>query len=191
MRIDWFFASVASLAVFGLAPCLMAQVAVQGDTVYTMTGPPITEGMVIIRDGKIAAVGKADDLKAPDGFRLLKAAVVTPGLVDAHSVVGLAGYYNKRHDSDQIEASTPMQPELRALDAYNSQEPLVAWIRSFGVTTLHTGHAPGELISGQTIIVKTTGTTAEESVFVERAMVAATLSTTARKGGAKSPSTFW
>lgn len=189
MKIDRLLLIVISLAICEVTPNLVAQVAIQGETVYTMNGPPIKGGMVIIRDGKIAAVGKADDLKAPDGFRLLKAAVVTPGLIDAHSVVGLAGYYNSRHDRDQIEESTPIQPELRALDAYNSQEPLVAWIRSFGVTTLHTGHAPGELISGQTIVVKTRGSTAEDAVFVERAMVTATLSTSARKGGGKSPGT--
>ena len=48
-----------------------------------------------------------------------------------------------------------MQPELRAIDAYNWKERLVEWVRGFGVTTVHTGHSPGELISGQTCIVKT------------------------------------
>ena len=50
-----------------------------------------------------------------------------------------------------------MQPELRAIDAYNWKERLVEWVRGFGVTTVHTGHSPGELISGQTCIVKTAG----------------------------------
>jgi hypothetical protein len=54
-----------------------------------------------------------------------------------------------------LETSGPIQPELRALDAYNAREALVAYLRGFGVTTVHTGHAPGELITGQTIVVKT------------------------------------
>ena len=53
--------------------------------------------------------------------------------------------------------SAAVQPELRALDAYNPMEELVAWVRSFGVTTIHTGHAPGAVVSGQTMIVKTRG----------------------------------
>ena len=82
-----------------------------------------------------------------------------PGLVDAHSVVGLTGNLNQRHDQDQLERSAPMQPELRAIDAYNPREPLVEWLRGFGVTTMHTGHAPGAAISGQTLIAKTRGDT--------------------------------
>ena len=40
----------------------------------------------------------------------------------------------------QLETSTAIQPELRAVDAYNAREPLVEWLRSHGVTTIHTGH---------------------------------------------------
>ncbi len=170
------------LASVFASPChVAAQVAVRGAKVYTMVGPPIDDGMVIVRDGKIAAVGSASDLRVPEGFRVLEAAVVTPGLVDAHSVVGLAGYLNQPQDSDQLERSAPLQPELRALDAYNVHERLVEWIRGFGVTTLHTGHAPGELISGQTMVVKTRGDSVEEAVLIETKMLAATLSTEARK----------
>ena len=57
---------------------LEAQVAIRGETVYTMSGKPIKDGMVVIRDGKIAAVGKADAVKVPDEFKVLKAKVVTP-----------------------------------------------------------------------------------------------------------------
>ena len=161
----------------------------RGDRVYTLAGPVITDGMVIIRDGKIAAVGSAAELVAPEGFLLLRAAVVTPGLVDAHSTVGLSGSFNTDHDRDQLERSKALQPSLRAVDAYNPQETLVSWLRSFGVTTVHTGHAPGELISGQTIIVKTVGTTCEEALMVSDAMVVSTLGQSARKTGKKSPGT--
>ena len=68
-----------------------------------------------------------------------------------------------------------MQPELRAIDAYNPRETLVAWLRGFGVTTVHTGPAPGAVISGQTLIAKTVGNTVEQSGIVPFAMVAATL----------------
>jgi imidazolonepropionase-like amidohydrolase len=74
-----------------------------------------------------------------------------------------------------IERSAPVQPELRALDAYNARDPLVAWVRSFGITTLNTGHAPGALISGQTMIVKTTGHSAENDVVNPAAMIAVSL----------------
>jgi imidazolonepropionase-like amidohydrolase len=153
-----------------------AQVAVRGDTVYTMSGPPIIDGIVLVgASGRIDRVGPAAQVQVPEGYRLLTARVVTPGLIDAHSVVGLAGYLNQPHDQDQLERSDAIQPALRAVDAYNAREPLVDWLRQFGVTTLHTGHGPGALVSGQTIIVKTRGTSVEAAVMDTMAAVAATL----------------
>ena len=147
---------VAAFAVFAASSSVMqAQMAVRGETVYTMAGAPIRDGVVLVRDGKIERVGPAAQVTIPAGYQVLSAKVVTPGLVDAHSVVGLAGAMNQPHDQDQLERSSPIQPELRAIDAYNAREDLVAWLRGFGVTTVHTGHGPGALASGQTMIVKT------------------------------------
>ncbi len=157
------------------SPAAAATLAVRGETVYTMAGAPIADGVVLIEGGKITAVGPASEVAIPAGVEVLTAKVVVPGLVDAHSVVGLTGYLNQPHDQDQLERSEPMQPELRALDAYNPRDPLVEWVRSFGVTTVHTGHAPGAVVSGQTMIVKTAGDTVDEAMVVPVAMVAATL----------------
>jgi imidazolonepropionase-like amidohydrolase len=119
--------------------------------------------------------------------------VVTPGLVDAHTVVGLTGFLNQDQDQDQLDRGEPVQPELRAIDSYNPRERLIEWVRGFGVTTIHTGHAPGALVSGQTMVVKTVGDTVEEAVVKPFAMVAATLGDDARPGtdagSGKSPGT--
>jgi imidazolonepropionase-like amidohydrolase len=165
--------------------------AVRGATVHTMAGPPLTDGVVVIRDGKVAAVGPAAQVAIPAGARVLSAAVVTPGLVDAHTVVGLTGYLNQDQDQDQLDPAEPIQPELRALDSYNPRERLVEWVRGFGVTTLHTGHAPGALVSGQTMVVKTRGDSVEEAALLPVAMVAVTLGDDGRAKGdeKKSPGT--
>src|SRR5689334_465832 len=165
------------------------QVAVRAKTLHTMAGAKIEDAVVIIQDGKITAVGPASQTKPPEGMRIIEAAVVTPGLVDAHSTVGFSGILNQNHDQDQLERSSAVQPELRAIDAYNAQEELIDWIRSFGVTTVHAGHAPGELISGQTLIAKTTGRTARDAVIVDAKAIAATIDPSAHKTGSKSPGT--
>lgn len=164
-----------------------AQIAVKGETVWTMAGEPIKNGVVLIRDGKIEAVGAG--LAIPAGYQIISAKVVTPGLIDAHSVIGLNGYMNQPHDQMALDGSSPMQPELRAIDAYNSEEKLVEWVRSFGVTTIHTGHQPSALISGQTMIVKTVGKTADEAAIVPVAMIAVTLGEASLAGQGKSPGT--
>lgn len=167
-----------------------AQLAVRGEMVYPVAGPAIRDGVVLVRDTKIERVGPATQVSVPAGYRLLRAKVVTPGLIDAYSVVGLSGYLNQVHDQDQIERSKTIQPELRAIDAYDPKEPLVAYLRGYGITTLHTGHGPGILVSGQTMIVKTAGETVEEALVRPDAMVAATLGGLAREPGpGKSPGT--
>ncbi|SMO61574.1 amidohydrolase family protein [Gracilimonas mengyeensis] len=152
-----------------------AQIAVKGETVYTMAGDPISNGVVLIKDGKIERVGSASSINIPSNYEVYEAMVVTPGLIDAHSVVGLAGYLNVDADQDQLETSNPIQPELRAMDAYNAREALVGHLRNHGITTVHTGHGPGALISGQTMIVKTTGNTVQDALVDSTTMLAFTL----------------
>jgi imidazolonepropionase-like amidohydrolase len=168
---------------------VQAQIAVKGETVWTMAGEPITNGVVLVNNGKIEAVGTAQQIKIPGNYRVINAKVVTPGLIDARTVVGLSGYMNQPHDQMQIDASSPMQPELRAIDSYNPEEKLVEWVRQFGVTTIHTGHGPGALVSGQTMIAKTFGKTADAAAIVPTAMVAVTLGDSAIISGGRAPGT--
>jgi imidazolonepropionase-like amidohydrolase len=179
----------SALVLMALAGLGCAQdLAVRGDVVYTMAGAPLKDAVVLIRGGKIERVGPASAVAAPAGVKTLRARVVTPGLIDAHSTLGLSGALNQPHDQDQVETSAPMQPELRAIDAYDPKERLIEWVRGFGVTTIHTGHGPGVLISGQTMVVKTNAVTADDAMM-PAAMIAATLGNEARAEGGKSPGT--
>lgn len=157
-----------------------AQIAIYGQTVYTMEGDPVRDGVVLIRDGKIERVGPARDITVPDSYERFEGSVVTPGLIDARSVVGLAGYYNQEDDQDQIELSHALQPDLRAIDAYNAREELVGFLLRNGITTVHTGHAPGAVVSGQTMIVKTTGQTVDEALLDSTTALAITLGSAVR-----------
>lgn len=172
------------------APVAAPAVAIRGDTVYPVNGSAIKDGLVLIRDGRIAYVGPAAGQTYGADVRELRAAVVVPGLVDARATVGVSGMLNQSHDQEQVDRSAPLQPELRAVDAYNARDELVAYIRARGVTTVHTGHGPGVPISGQTLVVKTKGRTTEADVLRPAAMIAATLgadATTSDRG--KSPGT--
>jgi imidazolonepropionase-like amidohydrolase len=168
---------LAAVLTLFLAPAVAAaaDMAVLAGRIHTQAGDAIEDGVILIRDGRVAAVGRRGEIDLPPGIRRLEAAVVTPGLIDARTVVGLAGYMNQPHDQDQLERSAPMQPQLRATDAYNARERLVDWLRGLGVTTLHTGHGPGALISGQTMIVKTRGGNVDEAMLKSPAMLAAHL----------------
>ncbi len=180
--------SVVTIFLFAISST--AQIAVRGETVWTMAGENISNGVVLIgANGKIEAVGAASSVNIPSNYRTISAKVVTPGLIDAHTVIGLNGYMNQPHDQMALDGSNPMQPELRAIDSYDAQERLIQWVREFGVTTIHTGHSPQALMSGQTMIAKTTGNNVEEATVIPTAMIATVIGQAGLAGQGRSPGT--
>ncbi|MBK9152938.1 MAG: amidohydrolase family protein [Chloracidobacterium sp.] len=177
-----------TVALTCLLPSVYGQLAVRGEIVHTMAGEPITNGVVLINGGKITAVGPAASITIPSNYRVISAKVVTPGLIDAHSVIGLNGYLNQPHDQMALDGGASFQPELRATDAYNAEEKLIEVVRQYGITTIHTGHQPGALVSGQTMIAKTWGKNVDEATIVPTAMIAVTLGSAANASG-RSPGT--
>lgn len=165
-----------------------AQIAVKGETIYTVTGETIKNGIILIENGKITKVGTASKVKIPNNFKIHEGKVVTPGLVDAHATVGFSGIYNKKDDQMQLDKSSPIQPELRAIDGYNPKEQLIAYLNSKGVTTVHTGHGPGAAISGQTCVAKTHGETVDQVILDDATMMAMTIGPSVRRNF-KSPGT--
>jgi imidazolonepropionase-like amidohydrolase len=122
----------------------------------------ITDGVVLVEGGKVRAVGRRGDVKVPDGTPLLTAAVVTPGLIDAHAVVGLSGRLNVPGDQDQDELSDPNQADLRVLDGFNPNEPFLQFVREQGVTVVHALPGRANVIAGQSGVFRTYGRTAEQ-----------------------------
>jgi imidazolonepropionase-like amidohydrolase len=179
----------------GVLVCLLASpswaetLVIKAKIIHTVSGKSITDGAIVCVDGKIASIGEIAKVAIPEGAKVIQAEVVTPGLIDVRSSVGLSGILNVDHDSDHLETSSPLQPELRAIDAYNPREELIEYVRGFGITTVHTGHAPGELISGQTMIAKTRGGTVQDALVFDGKAVCATLTESSQKSGKQSPGT--
>jgi imidazolonepropionase-like amidohydrolase len=128
------------------------------DTVATKS---IAQGVILVEEGKITAVGPASDVNVPEGWPVLTAAVVTPGLIDAHTVVGLSGAANIGADQDQDELSDPNQADLRVLDSFNPREPLLEFLCREGVTVVHVVPGRANVLAGQTGVFRTSGRTAE------------------------------
>jgi imidazolonepropionase-like amidohydrolase len=76
------------------------------------------------------------------------------------------------------------------MDAYNAREKLVEYVRGFGITTIHTGPEPGELVPGQSMIIKTIGVTVDDGLLAPTAMLCVTLGQGGMSGEqGKSPGT--
>ena len=84
--------------------------AVRAEILHTM-GPAgtLVDAVVVIEDGRLAQIGPASQIALPDDIQPLRASVVTPGFIDAQSVVGLNGAFNVPADQDGDERSGPNQ----------------------------------------------------------------------------------
>jgi imidazolonepropionase-like amidohydrolase len=137
------------------------RIAIRAGLLHTASGPPIKDGIVLVSDGKVEVAGKADGVKLPAETSVLSAAVVTPGLIDAHTVVGVSGRLNVPADQDQDEKSDPNQADARILDSFNPNEPLLEFALRHGVTVIQACPGPINVIGGQAGIFRTHGPTAE------------------------------
>jgi imidazolonepropionase-like amidohydrolase len=154
--------AVALLLFQGESVADASPIAVEAERIHTVSGDLIENGVVLIENGRITAVGPADRVRIPSDAERLSARVVTPGLIDVHSSAGLSGLYNVPADQDHDESTSPNQAALRALDGFNPAEPLLRYLLENGVTMIQTGPGVANPIAGQMGIFRTHGESADE-----------------------------
>ena len=118
-----------------------------GATVVPVSSAEISAGTVIVKDGRIVAVGPAATTPVPDDAERIDVTgkVILPGLVDTHSHIG---------GGSGGDSSAPVQPDVRILDSINPRDPAFRKARAGGLTTLNIMPGSGLLVSGQTVYVK-------------------------------------
>lgn len=127
--------------------------AIRAGKIWTVTDGVITDGVIIIKNGKIDAVGK--DPRIPGKARVLdmQDKSVMPGLIDAHSHLGLSLDVFGEID----ETVLPVTPDMRILDAFNPLGRDLKNALSSGVTTMLIAPGYRNPIAGQATIVKLHG----------------------------------
>ncbi|TDI13702.1 MAG: amidohydrolase, partial [Acidobacteria bacterium] len=131
------------LVWFALTTGVLAQehpVALAGGTVHTVSGKPITGGVVVMQHGKIIAVGRS----VPDGAERvdLSGRHLYPGLMDADSVLGLVEIGAVRATRDMVEVGE-ITPNVRAEHAVNPDSTLLPVARANGITYVRTAPRGG------------------------------------------------
>ncbi len=118
----------------------------RGARLLPISGPPIDDGVLVVQDGRIAAVG-GPDTRTPRGAveHDLDGKVLMPGLVDTHSHVGSVSGGDR---------SAPLHPDVRNLDSIDVAADSIWRARSGGITTVNIMSGSGHLMSGQTAYVK-------------------------------------
>lgn len=134
--------------------------------VHTMDGQTIPRGFVAVSGGKIARVGAMEDCPAEWEGETVDAGGdhVLPGLIDAHSHLGMFGDAVGFEGDDGNEATDPCTPHLRAIDAIYPQDRCFQEAREGGVTTVLTGPGSANPVSGQFAAIKTAGRWVDEMI---------------------------
>ncbi len=116
----------------------------------------IEDGVLVVRGGRIAAVGTRAEVPVPEGIPVVDARgrTLLPGLVDPHSHMGVYSWPSVEANSDGNEATDPLRPEVRAVDSLNAEDPAFALARAGGVTTVMVLPGSANLVGGQAAVLK-------------------------------------
>jgi imidazolonepropionase-like amidohydrolase len=129
-------------------------IALVGATVFTGTGERIEGGTVILENGKIAAVGK--NLTAPAGAKTIDARgkYATPGIIDAHSHLGVYAQPEVWANSDGNEATDPNTAQVWAEHSVWPHDPGFVRALEGGITTLEILPGSANLFGGRSVTLK-------------------------------------
>lgn len=140
---------------------------VKGAKIYPISGPPIANGVLVVRGTKIEAVGPEGSVSVPANARVVDATgkILMPGIIDTHSHIGIIGNPPVGANVDANEGSGPLQPGLRAMDGINPDAAGIRMATAGGITTANIMPGSGNVIGGQTAYVKLRGKTIEEMLI--------------------------
>ncbi len=187
--------AAASLALLAAPLAAQGVVAIEGGTVYTMIGAPIEGGTVLIRDGRIAAVGR--NVAVPAGARRVDARGkrVTPGLFESHTHTGLSEVGSIPETNDYVLTDRDQDQVMAAFDVADGLNPhsmVIPVTRIAGVTTAVAAPGGSGLIRGKGVVIDLAGDDARDMLVRDPVAMYASLgeSVETASGGARGGATM-
>jgi imidazolonepropionase-like amidohydrolase len=135
-----------------------------GARILTMAGPPLEKGTVLVDQDRIVEV--KEGRVVPPGAEVLdlQGKTILPGMIDAHSHLGIVEEIYREEGDDCNENTDPVTPHLRAIDAINPADPGFLDALTGGVTTVITGPGSANIIGGEMVALKTWGTVVDDMI---------------------------
>src|SRR6202008_3476684 len=144
-----------------------AVIAIQGGKLLTVSHGTIENGVLVLADGKIAAVGTAANVKIPAGAEVVdaKGMTVYPGLIDPESNFGLTEISADQMTNDLVERSDEITPHMHVYDAFHSETQLIPVARLNGITNPVVAPATDDSIAGHDAFIKLSGRDRDEMIL--------------------------
>jgi imidazolonepropionase-like amidohydrolase len=173
-RAEWRF--LGGAAVLGLACTLTAwgqkapesgTVVIRGGKLLTVSHGVIENGVLVLENGKISAVGTAASVHIPAGATIVEAKGMTvyPGLFDAETNLGLVEIGSDQASSDLNEISDEIMPHMHVYDAFHAESVRIPVARYNGITNAIVAPGNRDLISGQDSLIQLDGRTRDEMIL--------------------------
>jgi len=161
MRINVILLTFLLLVSAFVAPVRAEVTVIKAGRILTISGEPITDGIILIEDGKITDIGTG--IEIPEGAVVVDAgkSVIMPGLVDAAAAAPVRGDLN--------EQSSEITPTFRISDALDPQSKALKRIVQTGVTTLFVSPGRQNVIGGLGVVVKPTGKIPQQMIIKDEA----------------------
>ncbi|MFX0539226.1 amidohydrolase [Ornithinimicrobium sp. Y1847] len=142
-------------------------IALVGARILSIADDPLERGTVLVRDGKIEAIGGVEDVEVPDDAQVIECEGrwLLPGLVDAHVHLGVWEEGEGWAGQDTNEMTDPVMAAARAIDAINPREQGFDDALMGGITTVNITPGSGNPIGGQAVALKTYGRMVDEMVL--------------------------
>lgn len=130
--------------------------ALVGATVWTGLEAPIEDGVVVFENGRVTLVGSRLNTPVPAGAQVVdvRGRHVTPGLIDAHSHMGVYPMPEASAHADGNEATRPVTANVRAADSFWPQDAALSHALASGITTALVLPGSANLIGGQGVTIK-------------------------------------
>jgi imidazolonepropionase-like amidohydrolase len=159
---------VASLLLSTLALAQQEQVALRGGKLLTVSHGTIENGVVVMENGKITAVGSVNSVQVSKKARVIdvQGMTVYPGLIDSETALGLTEITGEPTTNDLIEPSEEIMPHMHVSDAFHAESELIPVTRLNGITNAIVAPASRDTLPGQDSFVQLAGRSAEEMLLV-------------------------
>jgi len=171
------------LCVLLPAPAGGQVVALTGGTIYPISGPPIEHGTILLRDGKVVALGP--NLAVPDGAQRIDAtgSWITPGLIHAGSTLGLKLFdTGAQAETEEDVAAGEVKAAFNVGEGIDPAAVTIPVARMEGITTAVTAPTGG-LIPGQAVLIDLAGKRLDELLVKSPAAMIADLSQGGKAAG--------
>ena len=167
-------------------------IAITGGKLLTVSHGTIENGVLLIADGKIVAVGAADKVAVPANATVVDAHGLTvyPGLIDPDTALGLMEVGSDENTTDVAEPSDEIMPHMHVYDAFHAETELIPVARLNGVTNAVVAPAEEDSIAGQDIFIQLAGRSRDEMILGRDIALSMNFGAEQRRRGGRGASQF-